>query len=503
MNSARWVYASLVGVALLASAPPALANGRYPRAERLLENPGDPNELWLAATYGLLVTHDRGKSWRHVCEAGFALDSQYLGDPLLSFASNGILQVGVQTSINMSSDEGCQWAPVLGGPKQYVPDYAVAPSSLSTLVAVVADQREGGLVNVLYESTDGGKTWAPAGSPLPVSSVYTVDVAPDDPGRIYATGLQGGSGQFLLSPDNGATWSVSPIPGTGSDQAPYIAGVHPLDRKQIFVRVDAWTQGANASEVANDALLYTSDEGQTWKEVFRNQAKLYGFALSPDGATVLIGFGDPKGFQQFVTGPVGVYKSPTGSFAFEQILQGYVNCLAWTRTGVYVCGSQQDDQFEIAFSPNADFAGDGGCLTPLLRLNEVQGPLECSANASSTACVADWDTACATLGACDSDAGASTPAPSCIPVATGDGGAGLADGGSATSDAGRGASDSGTGGTADGGPSTPGTTGNAGGGCGLSTVRSRSAFGGVSTILLFVGGLRWRRRRSSRRLLRQ
>ena len=45
---------------------------------------------------------------------------------------------------------------------------------------------------------------------------------------------------------------------------------------------------------AHDALLYSGDGGATWTEVFRSRAKLFGFALSPDGSEVLIGYGDPQ-----------------------------------------------------------------------------------------------------------------------------------------------------------------------------------------------------------------
>jgi hypothetical protein len=44
-----------LALGLLTSAP-ASANGRFPRAEGVAENPDNPSELTLAATYGLLHT---------------------------------------------------------------------------------------------------------------------------------------------------------------------------------------------------------------------------------------------------------------------------------------------------------------------------------------------------------------------------------------------------------------------------------------------------------------
>ena len=48
------------------------ANGRFPRAQRLIEHPDDPAKLVLTGTYGMFVTRDRGITWHHVCESSFA-----------------------------------------------------------------------------------------------------------------------------------------------------------------------------------------------------------------------------------------------------------------------------------------------------------------------------------------------------------------------------------------------------------------------------------------------
>ena len=67
---AHGVFGLCLLVLVLASGY-ANANGRFPRAQRLLEDPRDPGRLVLGATYGLLVTADRGASWRYVCEAAY------------------------------------------------------------------------------------------------------------------------------------------------------------------------------------------------------------------------------------------------------------------------------------------------------------------------------------------------------------------------------------------------------------------------------------------------
>src|SRR6185295_2051513 len=128
---------------------------------------------------------------------------------------------------------------------------------------------------------------------------------PTNAKHIYATGLKDTSenpdtGLFLTSIDEGMTWTSYPIPGTFTFANPFIAAIHPTDGNKIFVRTDSWKDRDNI-ETADDKLLYSADGGKTWKELLHPGgpddaspgAKLLGFALSPDGATALAGYGDP------------------------------------------------------------------------------------------------------------------------------------------------------------------------------------------------------------------
>ena len=136
---------------------------------------------------------------------------------------------------------------------------------------------------------------------------------------------------------------------------------------------------------------------------------MLGFALSPDGETVLLGYGDPfAGGTTLVPGPFGIFKSATDVFAFAPIFTAHVGCISWTKQGVYVCASQHFDQFELALSPDADFSSDAGCLVPILRLPEVRGPLACPSGTAGFACNAYWQAVCGSLRAC-ADAGTSPP----------------------------------------------------------------------------------------------
>jgi hypothetical protein len=375
----------------------------------LLEDPTHPDRLALAATYGILTTEGRGQNWYHVCEASFADLATYTGDPLLDFTGDGALLVGVQSTLNASRDS-CQWSPKLGGGSTFVVDYTVLGSATSALgsatsavFALVANYHNGTVDYELVKSTDGAENWSRLGA-VPAENAYTLDVDPADPTHIYVTSIDNNVGQLWRSNDNGITWAARPIPNTNLNESPYLAALHPGDAQRIYVRTDSWVP-LDGDLTANDALLYSSDGGETWTELFRNRAKLLGFALSPDGRTILLGYGDPfMGGALSLPGRFGIFKSATDAFAFEPVFSAHVGCLTWTARGVYVCASQHFDGFELGFSPDADFGTEGSCITPLLRLPDVKGPLACSTGTMGTACNANWAVACTQFGAC-TDAG--------------------------------------------------------------------------------------------------
>jgi hypothetical protein len=394
----------------------ALANGRFPRAERLIEDPSNPEHLVLAATYGLLTTRDRGGHWYHVCEAAIAGDNAYAGDPLLELLAGGVQIVDVQAALVRSTD-GCTWTPTLGtlanGSIETIDDFAVEPSQRTTAVAVVTRLVDGATSVTLEESVDAGLTWRPIGTPLPVSSVLTLDLDPTNPAHIMATGLipgdGGHAGVFLKSLDHGSTWMRTAIPNTGDYDAPHIASVSPQDPNHIFVRTDSWILPAGApEEVANDALLYSSDGGASWTELLRRSAKLLGFALSPDGSTVLVGYGDPVDAAYYVDPmATGVYQASLSNPSFVSIFSGNVTCLAWTHEGTYACTEQpvSGTYEELAFFGNGDRLPSGAPMT-LMRLSDIQGPPPCCA---PVAAACDWTSICPRFNAC-SDAAAAAPA---------------------------------------------------------------------------------------------
>jgi hypothetical protein len=513
-------FASVV-LSLGALSNAARANGRFPEAQRLLEHPSDPNRLYLTGTYGLLVTEDRGENWFYVCESSFAL--AYLeGDPLLEVLPDGSLVAGIHESLNRTTDCGCTWVPKLAvSPLENVID--VTLGSDGALVALVQDLTGQPARRLLYESSDRGETWREL-SVLPpeLPNTFTVDVAPSDPNRLYvsATATSRPEGVLLVSEDRGRTWHERTIPGSSSSISPYIAAVSPFDANVVYVRTDHWDTMTDYA--AQDSLLVTSDAGGAFREILRRQAKLFGFALSPDATTVLAGYGDPviagrsTNYEDF-----GIYRASTSDFVFERIADEAVSCLRWTATGVYACLADVPEapspDRALGFAPNADFTlAEQDPLAVLLDHAKVRGPLACT----GALCEETWTdglegsvSVCQALGAvCDADF--STNAQSC-PAGEGaggeggDAGTGGATGGSAGASGGARA---GAGGSRSGGAGGGGTSGAAArrpngsdshdGGCACRKARSeaRGALGAaLAALFLALSATRFFGARRARR----
>ena len=507
IDTKSWM--ALLSAAALLCASPALANGRFPRALRLVESPTDADKLVVVGTYGLLVTEDRGRHWYHVCDPAFTFEAGFGSDPVFGLTGDGSFLVGAQTRMTRSNDRGCDWVKVLEPAKSSVDDFTMLPSNPNDILAVVTEYQTDSTIVRLQESSDGGLTWKPVGAPLPAAFIYTVDVDPKDPAHIYATASSNSADEtapcFLLTThDRGTTWDVRAIPSTNINATPWIAAVHPKDGNKLFVRTDGW-KNRDVIDAADDALLYSDDGGATWTELLHaaagNQevpgAKLLGFALSPDGSTVLAGYGNPMDPARLADPDGtwgGIYQSSSdGRFSFGAeasaislpLVPGNVNCLTWTARGVYACFSPIGRVPYVAFAPDPSFASSS--MTTLMQTDKTLGAPPCCGGRAVNACT--WAVDCQPLQACD--AGPPPSPPNC-------GGAG-GKGGASTTDAGPSVGAGGMG-----SETPPGTS--KGCGCRLGARRTHDAL----TVLLLVaalamgsGRLRGRSSRSRRRCRRR
>jgi hypothetical protein len=229
--------------------------------------------------------------------------------------------------------------------------------------------------------------------------VFTIDVAPSDPLRLYVSAASGTSFVLLRSDDEGLTWDSSPIAvdDEGGADGAYIAGVSPSNPERLYVRVPRWLDDPEEGVAFwDDSLLFSEDGGRRFSDVLRRRGNLLGFALSPDGTSVLVGFGDPNVAPIFTDGAsLGLYRAAVTDHAFEQLLPSVpVSCLTWTEGALYVCAREYDPlgmaaetDFHLARS-TASTPGEADFVT-LLKLKDVRGPAPWS-DGRPNECAAEW-----------------------------------------------------------------------------------------------------------------
>jgi hypothetical protein len=360
----------------------------------------------LAATYGILLSGDFGKSWHHVCETAFT-DPAYELDTVVAMLPKGGVLVGTADKLSRASSPMCDFRDVLGTDEsEGVPDFTVDANG--AVVAVVASSKGPTQAYWLEQSVDSGLTFEQLGTVLPSSLSYamTVDVAPSDPNRIYVSGLGlDGEGVLLRSDDRARSFVELSIPTDArSDELPFIAAVDPQDADRLYVRTDAWRyDDTSGFQVAGDALLYSEDGGENFSELIRASGKLFGFALSPDGEDVLVGYGDPiDPGRRTEASVLGVYRASAGTSTFEQLFVGPISCLTWTSDGIFACTSAADLGFSLGLAdPEKLMGGDTAPFTAVLSLVDNVAPLTCRGCQSTLRCSRSWPSTCASWGRSD------------------------------------------------------------------------------------------------------
>ncbi|WP_437282078.1 hypothetical protein WME90_16400 [Sorangium sp. So ce375] len=388
---------ALLSVATLSS--PASANGRFPAAGLIASHPSDPSRLMVRATYGLLATLDGGERWRWICESvvGFGGNE----DPMLAFLADGTIIAGVFDGLSASKSGGCDWSFVPGDLQgRYVIDLSADRGDPSRAVLVVSTGLGAGrFLTQLWETSDDADSWTKAGVDLPEDFLaHTVDAAPSDRARVYVSGRYGAPdyvGALQRTDDRGATWERLDIPGSDDKRLPFLGAIDPVDPDVVYVRLDG---------DPTDALLVSKDGGRSFTTAFESAGDLLGFALSPDGATVIVG------------GPQdGIWRAPAASLEFEKISDIGARCLTWTAEALFACGDEFADGFTVGRS------SDGGeSFSALLHLDGLCGPLECAPESGvASTCAPLWGATELTIGSrqCGGDAatgsggGGSEPSP--------------------------------------------------------------------------------------------
>lgn len=431
------LLAAAAGALVLSASVPATANGRFPASNQLDFSPSDPNLVVLRTTYGILFSHDYGKTWTWLCEDVLGLPATSQQDPSLGLTQTNSLVAGIapqgrsNLGLWVSPDTGCSWNGIGGAlVGQNIKDLVVRPDAPNVVLALASTYAPDagadggtGYDTQVFQSTDDGATWSALGAPIdPSVIVTTIEVAASDPNRIYVSGVRGEgatrTASLFVSTDKGTRWTEHPMPFDPNTEAGvYIGAVDPTNADRVYVR-----------SAGESRLFVTSDGGNTFTIALSTKYQMLGFALSQDGSKVYAGNKE-----------VGLFAASSTNLNFQQVSNIHVQCLRTHGNDLWAC-SDEPSGFIAGLSTNG-----GASFTPKLHLLDVSSPIACAADAAAAQCTTTndsdtppynpFDGLCANLGACYgggpsspleqacTEAGVCPPADGGADAAAGDGGA--------------------------------------------------------------------------------
>jgi hypothetical protein len=373
MTSVARVAVAVVALALAIPAA-ASANGRAPLTNGVHFEPGDNQSIYVATTFGLLISHDDGCTFRWVCEQNLGYGGTY--DPKYSIAADGTIFATTYAGLSVSRDGGCSFNFATGSG-------TAGPGSGASLDGVWIDAldigptgevwigtADSGHPNDVYRSTDDGQTFFGRGMLSPTIWWKSVKVAPTDPMRVYIGGYQvagtyadGGTipptAHLLRSDDDGDTWTESALAGVQFGPTPlvHVMAVDPNNEDILYVLSDA------ANPPTGDLLYRSTDGGTTLSLVLTSTDPIRDVVIR-DRQTVV------------VATTSGGSMSSDGGVTFAPITAApQLECLGQRGDGqLFGCGANwQPDYLSIGRS------SDALAWQKVFRFVNLEGPLSCPA----------------------------------------------------------------------------------------------------------------------------
>jgi photosystem II stability/assembly factor-like uncharacterized protein len=377
-------------VAMLAlRATPALGHGGLPETSNFSIRPNNEDDMIAGATFGALISRDKGQSWRWICPEGMNIGA-WRPERYYWLASGEII-AATGNALVSSKDNGCTWSTHPAFKETWATSLTVHPTDERVMYITTGKPF---VPNSIFRSEDGGQTWKELVALNADTRYSTLRIAPSNPQRLYVSG-QDLSGLFLLrSDDAGQTWTRVPQPFS-QYQTPYdfvVMVVSPQAADVLWAKVSS--QGISY-------FLKSTDAGATFVPQMDVPDVLIGAESSADGRTT------------WVATPVSLYRGREGeSFSALQLPNG--NACA-TRVGnvLYGCGSSWLHTWALAKSTD-----EGTTWEPLFGLTGIQGALVCAEGTPiQQACPSRWPQMAAALNATGTrdagvpDAGTSPPPP--------------------------------------------------------------------------------------------
>jgi hypothetical protein len=368
-----------IALAAMLIAGTARANGRFPASNGVMFAPGEPDLALVRVTFGLVITRDRGQSWKWICERAIGFSGPE--DPSYVITKSGAIVAGLFDGLRVTRDGGCTWESVkTADAKVFVDVTARGDGAIVALASSYDRHSDGGSLykSQLWLSTDDAKTFAPMGARMdPTLLAETVEVAPSDPSRVYVSAVRGDDvgrqGVLLVSTDSGAHWVQRKMSLEPKELAPFIAAVDAMHAERIYLRTSASPENATR-------LLVTDDAGKTYRQLLGAKGPLLGFALSPDGATVHAGGPDD-----------GLFAGAADATELSPVSKLKVQCLARAGDVLWACSSEAGGFIAGTAKLGDASTASAPVFEARLHLRSIGGPIVCPAGSAVTKeCGTDW-----------------------------------------------------------------------------------------------------------------
>ncbi len=281
--------------ALAAVARGASANGRAPSTQSITFRQGQDSDIAVGLTFGLVVSHDSGRTWAWMCEDAIGYKGTY--DPRYAFSSSGALFASTFNGLRVMRDS-CTFNVMPSG-STFVSANTLGPGPDHAFYFAASQEPDPGRGIPgdfhIYKSIDDGMTFPiQVQPPGEINWWQSLEVAPSDPQRLYLSGYRyipvpGGVGKMkqvaIFRSDNaGADWIELPtsmftvMPNSVID----IVGIARDDPDRVYARVKL------DDNSLSDSIYRSTDKGATWK-LINHKGTSIGAFLVRDNHDLIVG----------------------------------------------------------------------------------------------------------------------------------------------------------------------------------------------------------------------
>lgn len=439
--------AALVGLVVAAAIAPAFANGRPPATSSIAFRQGAENDIAIGLTFGLVVSHDGGKTWAWMCEDAIGYSGMY--DPHYSYTSTGALFASTFNGLRVMRN-GCTFDSTPEGDK-FISNNTLGGGALWCAAAEPGDSAATPPKDPdfrIYRSTDDGATFPdPSTAAAKVDWWQTIAVAPSNPQIAYLSGYFDSDGPLgpngkpirvrthvLLRSDNaGTSWTDLKIGSAGNvtlmaNSAIDVVGIASDSPGTVYIRVEY------DDNTASDSIYRSDNSGATWKLINHQATSIPGFvvraAKNANGKHDVI----------VATQALGAEISHDGGDSFTALAGApHINCLTENAAGeVWACTQNYGGTAAGSDDAGVMKTTDLATWSKVLRYQDLTDAVTCDAGTPQhDKCAAQWCAVCAQLGCTPSAAyncPVATEAPA--PTAPSKSGGGCCDAGARDSGAG-------------------------------------------------------------------